>query len=80
MSLREAKEEMRMKITRENWKDAERDLRESGIQDAIYDESGFVQTITTTRGLKYEFSPDIIRQLMESGEMQIRLGRSVENR
>ena len=69
-----------MRITLESWKDAERDLREFGIRDAVYDENGFVQTITSNSGMNYELSPDIIKQLVASGTMEVKLGRRVTNR
>ena len=68
-----------MKITLENWKEVERDLRESGIQDATYDERGFIQTVMTKRGIRYEFSPNVIKQLVKSGAMEVKLGRRPAN-
>ena len=69
-----------MKITVENWKDAERDLKESGIQEVVYDEKGFVQTIISKSGMRYELSPDIMKQLVKSGAVEVKLGRRVANR
>ncbi len=68
-----------MKITLENWKEIEQDLRASGIQNAVHDENGYIKTITSKRGIIYEFSPDIIRQLIASGEMEVKLGQRIQD-
>lgn len=68
-----------MKITLENWKEVEHDLKESGIQNVTYDENGYIQTVTTKRGMAYEFSPDIIKELVASGAMEVKLGRRIHN-
>ena len=67
-----------MKITAENWKDAEGDLKESGIQDVIYDKHGYVQTIISKSGMRYKLSHDVIKQFVESGVLK--LGRRSPNR
>ncbi len=68
-----------MKITLENWKEVEQDLKASGIQNATYDRNDFIQTVTTKRGIVYEFSPDIIKQLIASGAMEVKLGRRIHD-
>ena len=64
-----------MRVTTENWKQVERDLKESGVKAVDYDEQGFVQTVTSGRGVSYELSPDIVKQLVESGVVAVELGR-----
>ena len=68
-----------MEITIENWKDAERDLKEAGVEDAVYDENGFVQTIISKSGMRYELSAAIVRQLLESGLVEIKPGLRVKH-
>jgi hypothetical protein len=69
-----------MKIILENWKDAERDLKQAGIQDVVYDKDGVLQTIISKGGKRYEFSPATIKQLMESGLIEMKLGLRVRHR
>ena len=66
-----------MRITVENWKDVEREIKQSGIQDATYDEKGFLMAILTKRGVSYEVSPDVLLQLVESGLLEVNIGRRV---
>jgi hypothetical protein len=67
-----------MKVTTGNWKEVWRDMKESGILDTTYNENGGLQSATTNKGKRYEFSPDVIKQLIESWAMEVKLGRRVE--
>jgi hypothetical protein len=69
-----------MKVTLENWKEVERDLKASGIQDAIHDSDGYLRTIISKSGIRYELSPDVIKQLVDSGVVNVKLGRRIPNR
>ncbi len=69
-----------MKVTTENWKDVWRDMKESGVVNATHDENGALQTVTTKKGSQYEFSPEVIKQLIESGAMEVKLGRKVDGK
>ena len=62
----------------ENWMDAERNIRQSGIQDAMYDDKGFLRTVITNKGVTYEFSPEILSKLVDSGLVEVKIGRSGE--
>lgn len=66
-----------IKVTNENWKDVEHDIMESGIANATSYENGGLHTITTKKGIRYEFSPEVIKQLIESRAMEVRVGRKV---
>ena len=67
-----------MKITSDNWKDAERAIREIGVQDTIYDPEGVIQTIILKTGKRYELTMDVIQQLMKSGLIDFKVGRRVD--
>lgn len=64
-----------MNVTAGNWKKVERHLKKAGIQNAIYDYSGFLQTIICKSGVKYEFSPETLKELLSSGAVEVRLGK-----
>ena len=64
-----------MRITVENWKDAEHDIKQSGIQDAIYDDKGILQTVITKKGVTYELSLDILKKLDDSRLVELKIGR-----
>jgi hypothetical protein len=68
---------MDLRVTLENWIDAERNMKQSGIQDAIYDDKGFLQTVITRNGVTYEFSPDVLTKLVDSGLVEVKIGRRV---
>jgi hypothetical protein len=66
---------MEMRVTVENWKDAERHIKQSGIRDTVYDDNGFLQTLITQDGIIYEFSTDVLTGLVASGLIEVKLGR-----
>lgn len=66
-----------MNITVENWDDLEREIKESGIQEAIYDEKGYLKTIVSKSGKRYDLPIDVIAQLVDSGAVKFKLGRKV---
>ena len=66
---------MEMRITVDNWKDAERDIKQSGIHDAVYGDDGFLKTLITQDGVTYEFSIYVLARLIESGQIEMKLGR-----
>ena len=76
----EVQKDENMKVTLENWKDAERDLKQTGIQDVVYDQNSNLQIITSKSGMRYELSSDIITQLVKSGLLAIKLGLRVRPR
>jgi hypothetical protein len=78
--LGEVQKDENMKVTLENWKDAERDLKQTGIQDVVYDQNSNLQIITSKSGMRYELSSDIITQLVKSGLLAIKLGLRVRPR
>ena len=69
-----------MKVTTDNWKEVWRDMKESGVLNANHAEDGTLQTVTTKKGNLYEFSPEVIKQLIESGAMEVKLGRKVDRK
>ena len=69
-----------MKVTAENWKEVWRDTKGSGVLNATHADDGTLQTVTTKKGNLYEFSPDVIKQLIESGAMEVTLGRKVDRK
>ena len=66
-----------MRITVENWKDAQHDIKQSGIQDAIYDDKGILQTVITKKGVTYELSLDVLTKLHDSGLLEVKIGRKI---
>ena len=64
-----------MRVTVENWKDAERHIKQSGIRDVVYNDYGALQTLTTQDGIMYEFSTDVLTGLVASGLIEVKLGR-----
>ena len=66
-----------IKITLKNWKSVERDLRRSGIDKADYDSYGFIQSLVSRAGKKYEFSEGVVEKLISSGLIQPRIGRKI---
>ena len=64
-----------MEVTVDNWKSVERDLKEFGVQDVVYDEEGIPKTIVSTSGTSYELSHDTIKNLIKSGLVEVKLGR-----
>ena len=66
-----------MKITVENWKSVERIIRDSGIQDAMYDAEGILRTVVTKKGERFEFTFDVVEELRKAGLIEVRLGRPV---
>lgn len=69
-----------MRVTADNWKEVWRDMKESGVLNASHAKDGTLQTVTTKNGNRYEFSPRVIKQLIASGAMQVKLGRKVERK
>ena len=69
-----------MKVTADNWKEVWSDMRESGVLNTTHAEDGSLQTVTTKKGNLYEFSPEVIKQLIESGAMEVKLGRRVDRK
>lgn len=69
-----------MKVTAENWKEACKDMKKTGVLDATYGENGGLQTVTTNKGNRYEFSQEVIKRLIESGAMELRLGKKIAKR
>ncbi len=66
-----------MRITLENWKDIKREIKQSGIQDATYDDTGYLQSVITKLSVTYEVSDDILMKLFESGLLEVKIGRRV---
>ncbi len=64
-----------MNITPENWSSIEKEIRDAGIQETIYDEKGFLKTIVSKRGTRYDLPVDILAQLVNSGAVKFTLGR-----
>ncbi len=69
-----------MKVTTDNWKEMWRDMKEAGLLETIHDDNGRLQTVITKKGTRYEFSPEVIKVLIESGEIHVRLGRKTATR
>ncbi|MGA9118530.1 MAG: hypothetical protein WB699_04125 [Bacteroidota bacterium] len=69
-----------MNITVENWKDIEREIKESGVQETIYDERGYLKTIISKNGTRYDLPVEVIAQLVDSGAVKFTLGRRTLNR
>ncbi len=63
-----------MNITMENWSTIEQELRKSGIEEAIYDEKGYLKTIVSKDGTRYDLPIDLIAQVVDSGAVKFRLG------
>ena len=64
-----------MTITPENWKEIEREIKESGIEETIYDEKGYLKTIVAKNGKRYDLPIDTICQLVDSGAVKFQPGR-----
>ena len=69
-----------MRVTTDNWKEVWRDMKESGVLDATHAADGTLRTVTTKNGNQYEFSPQVIKQLMATGAMEVKLGRKVDRK
>lgn len=69
-----------MNITVENWKDIEREIKESGVQETIYDERGYLKTIISKNGTRYDLPVEVIAELVDSGAVKFTLGRRTLNR
>lgn len=67
-----------LKVTVENWKDIERKIRKAGIENAIYDSAGVLQTIVLKSGDRYEFTMEVIKQLQNAGLIVAKRGIRVE--
>jgi len=67
-----------MNVSVENWKDAERNIREVGVKEAIYDSGDVLQIIVLKNGDRYEFTMEICKQLQSQGLITAKLGRRVE--
>jgi hypothetical protein len=72
--------EVKMKVTTENWKNVIRDMNESGVLNLLHYKNGGLKTVITKNGIRYEFSQKVIRQLIESSAMAVKIGRKVERR
>ena len=64
-----------MTITPENWKDMEREIKASGIEETIYDEKGYLKTIVAKNGKRYDLPIDTICRLVDSGAVKFQPGR-----
>ena len=69
-----------MNITVENWKNIEREIKESGVQETIYDERGYLKTIISKNGTRYDLPVEVIAQLVDSGAVKFALGRRTLSR
>ena len=59
-----------MNITQENWRSIEQEIKDAGIQETIYDEKGFLKTIVSKRGTRYDMPVDLLAQLVNSGAVK----------
>ncbi len=67
-----------MRVTAENWKEIEEHLRRVGIADAFYDADDWIETVTTKDGQQYEFTHEIIKELIAKGLMIVKRGVRVD--
>ncbi len=62
-----------MNITPENWSTVEREIKEEGIEETIYDEKGFLKTIVSKNGTRYELPVEVLSQLVNSGAVKFKV-------
>jgi len=67
-----------LKVTVENWKDVEKKIRETGIEESIHDSAGVVRTVVLKNGERYEFTMEVWKQLQTAGLITVKLGRRIE--
>ena len=67
-----------MKITVDNWKNAEQAIRTVGVKDTIYEPYGVITTIILKSGDRYELTRDVLQHLMNLGLIDVKLGRRVD--
>jgi len=61
-----------MNITLENWGTIEREIKEAGIQETIYDDKGYLKTIVTKSGTRYDLPIDLLTQVVDSGAVKFK--------
>jgi len=61
-----------MNITLENWGTIEREIKDAGVQETIYDDKGYLKTIVTKSGKRYDLPLDLLTQLVDSGAVKFK--------